>query len=317
LSLGRKKSFFRFSLLFFVLFSARLGVTVDSKNVCMLFLKIHKIRLALLFCGFTMLLSNDAAAQIGRDDTYFMLGIAVPIGRVRDVAHSPLPYSGEGLEVRVGYERLSPQLVSRFTVSYLMGDLAPRTKPRPKRILSALDWQNIQVTYSYFQRINGANAAADALAAYVGGAINFTADLRQYTLPSNNVFGYQFNTTFNVGTHLRQSIGNATVKDRSDLQWHWNDEATLALFAHTIRPTYIGMPPIADGRFSPKTIIKNATYGTLNRVFRFTNRAEIEQSPNDYHSRRLNYTWQIIQNRAAEKVTAVQGGLGFESWFKL
>jgi hypothetical protein len=145
---------------------------------------------------------------------------------------------------------------------------------------------------------------------YAGGSVSFLADVRQYSLPSNNVLGFQSNVTFNAGVLLRENLNH---------QWRFNYEATTPLLALTLRPSYVGMPLLRDTfEVSPKTFLKGIKITTLPKFVGFKNTFSFDQQIKDHRARRLSYDWFVLANRSAQKpVYWSGGGFGYQSLFKM
>ena len=111
-------------------------------------------------------------------DVYFFLGIGLPIIKVRDEAHSSLKYQGFMPTLRVGYEEINRNHVSRIAVSASFGTAAPKTNPKPQQNISNLEVNNIQVNYTYYQRSGAFNT--EGWNQYFGGAFTMTIDMRSY-----------------------------------------------------------------------------------------------------------------------------------------
>lgn len=246
-----------------------------------------------------------------RGDKYFFLGINITKVNVRDEAHSPQLYSGWSPVLRIGYERIGQATVSRFAVSYAMGTLTPHARPKPKKQLSSADLTGIQFHYAYYRRVNGFDT--EGWNRYVGGSICINADIRQYSLPANNLLGYQFNTSLNGGVFIHKKLGNEA--------WRFNYEAFIPVISYGIRPNYIGMPPMSssggNGGNSVKKGLKQGKIVTFNKLFRFYNRFSFDQQINDHRERRIAYYWDYHVNHISKPLNSITSGLTYESLFKM
>jgi hypothetical protein len=263
--------------------------------------------------GFTLLISTTLVAQeplSARGDNYFFLGLSLPIAKVRDQAHSPQTYQGLTTTFTLGYDRIGRDAVSRLAFSYTMSPtgLSPKARPKPERQLSSADVNALQVSMGLFKRVG--NYDTEGWNRYVGGSLSFTFDSRIYNLPSNNIFGYQVNTSLNAGAFVQKKVDN---------NWRFNYEAAMPLISYALRPNHVGMAPLTTGNFS-NSFKKMASAGkvvTVNKLFRFYNRFAMEQQINDHRKRRYTYTWEAMTNRIGQPLNAVSGGLGYESLFKM
>lgn len=255
---------------------------------------------------------NDAPspAAVGQ---YFFLGFEMPMFRVKDRANTPQAFEGFGYKISFGYEHITQRFISRFQGGYTFGTGSPKTRPKNKPQTN-VSLNDFDFTYSYYRNLkNIPNAEAQNFAqqgTYVGGNIRFLIDMRQYSLPSNNVMGFQANIMLNGGAWIRQNINK---------NWRFNYEATTSLLALTLRPSYIGMPIIRDTfDISPRTILKSPMLATIPRFVSFQNTFSFDQQINDYRARRILYDWFLIANRRAQKPLLMSGGgLGYQSLFKL
>lgn len=237
---------------------------------------------------------------------YFFLGLGVPIIKVKDEAHSPLTYKGWSPTLRIGYEDINRDYVSRIVLSTSFGAASPQSKPKPKVHLSNLDLSMIQVNYAYYHH-RGAYTT-EGWNYYLGGAITLTFDMRNYNLPSNNVLGYQSNMSLNLGTFIQKKL---------DTDWRFNYEAWTPILSYSLRPSYLGMVPMKTGDFNAKSVFSNGKIVTINKLFRFYNRLSFDQQVNDHRQRRLYYLWDYHNNTISKTLQSINGGIGYESLFKM
>jgi hypothetical protein len=237
---------------------------------------------------------------------YFFLGVGFPIMKVRDQAHSPLKYQGWVPTLRIGHEEINQGFVSRIALSAGFGGGAPKSKPKATQSQSAFEISYFQFSYAYYSLLGGYDT--EGWNRYLGGAFTFTFDLRNYNLPSNNLLGYQVNTSLNVGGFVRKKLSD---------DWRFNYEAITPVISYCVRPNYIGMAPATKGDFNFKDVIKSGKIVTVNKLFRFYNRFSFDQQINDHRQRRLSYTWDFHNNVVAKPLQSTSGGLGYESLFKM
>jgi hypothetical protein len=242
-----------------------------------------------------------------RGSSYFFLGLGLPIIKVRDEGHSPLIYNGLNTTFRIGYERLGTDVVSRFAVSFSVGEIKPKTRPEPAKQLSKAEISTVEISYAYYRRIGNAYLEDD-VNRYFGGALSFLFDGRSYNLPSNNLFGYQGNFSLNAGGFFMKKMNN-TIR--------MNDEIFTPLLTFAMRPNYIGLMPVTTTDFSPKNILKTGKFVTVNKVFRLYNRFSFDEQSNDHRRRRLAYSWDGQVNNVSRPLRAVSAGLTYESLFKM
>jgi hypothetical protein len=246
-----------------------------------------------------------------KGDTYFFLGLGLPIVKVRDVGHSPQIYQGIGTTLRVGYERIGQKEVARLMGSVTFGTAKPKTKLKSTRQLSSADISLVNFSYAYYRNTQ-ANYALGDWNSYVGGAFTVLVDMRGYDLPSNNLMGFQMNTSLNVGAFVNRKLDN---------HWRFNYEAQTPIVSYSVRPNFIGMFPISVGSSAGRNValemLKAGKVVTVNKLFRFYNRFSFDQHVNDHRSRRLFYAWEMLHNRVSQPMTSVLGGVGYESLFKM
>ena len=242
-----------------------------------------------------------------RGSVYFFLGLSLPIAKVRDEGHSPLIYKGLNPTFRAGYERVGTDVVSRITFSFSSGEIKPKPRPHPEKSLSKAEINTIEVCYAYYRRLNG-TYDAEGWNRYVGGAITFLFDGRNYNLPSNNLFGYQANLSLNAGGFVQKKVAK---------NYRLNDELLTPLLTFAMRPSYIGLLPIMQNNLSAKRILKTGKVVTVNKLFRFYNRIGFDQQINDHRQRRLSYTWDALINSSSKPLRSVSAGLSYESLFKM
>ncbi len=259
---------------------------------------------------FTLLCTVSLYAQeplTARGNSYFFLGIHLPIVKVRDEGHSSLTYSGLNTTLRIGHERIGKDVVSRIAFSFSGGFIKPKTRPQPAQNLSRADISSMELCVAYYQRVNSVYET-DGLNQYVGGGLSFLFDGRGYNLPSNNLFGYQANISLNAGGFFMKKMSNTT---------RINDEVLTPLLTFAMRPSYIGLMPMTTSDFSAKNVLKTGKLVTVNKVFRFYNRFGWDQQINDHRQRRLAYTWDMQINNVSQPLRAVSAGLSYESLFKM
>jgi hypothetical protein len=253
-------------------------------------------------------LTYNAIAQdlSGNNNTYFFLGLGVPLVKVKDLAHSPLTYRGITPTLRVGYESNTTRYLSRISFSASFGSAHPKSKPKAERTLSALMMTNVQINFAYYKRLG--TFSTEGGNSYLGGNFSFYFDMRDYNLPSNNLTGYMVNTSLNVGGFYHNKMSD---------KWRFNYEAYTPLLTYSLRPNYIGMLPLKGEDFSPKKILSTGRFATFDKFFRFYNRFAFDQQIKTYRSRRLSYFWDYHWNVLSKPIKTVAGGGGYESFFKM
>ena len=259
---------------------------------------------------FSLLAASSMLAQeplTPRGDTYFFLGLGLPIVKVRDEGHSSLIYRGLNSTLRIGYERIGRDAVSRIVFNVSIGQIKPNTRPKPDKRLSSAETNTFEVSYAYYRRINSAYEA-EGWNRYFGGALTLLFDGRNYNLPSNNLFGYQANLSLNAGGYVQKQINNT---------YRLNDELLTPVLTFAMRPSFIGLMPMTSNDFSAKKVLKTGKIVTVNKVFRLYNRIGFDQQINDHRQRRLSYTWDGILNNVSRPLRSISTGLGYESMFKM
>jgi hypothetical protein len=249
------------------------------------------------------ILAQDLTAK---NNTYFFLGLGVPLVKVKDLAHSPLTYRGIAPTLRVGYESNTTGYLSRISFSASFGSANPKSKPKAERTLSSLMMTNVQFNFAYYKQLGTFSTEGDN--SYLGGNFSFYLDMRDYNLPSNNLTGYMINTSLNVGGFYQNKMSD---------KWRLNYEAYTPLLTYSLRPNYIGMLPLKGEDFSPKKILSTGRFATFDKFFRFYNRFAFDQQIKTYRSRRLSYFWDYHWNAISKPIKSVTGGVGYESFFKM
>lgn len=258
---------------------------------------------------FSLLFTASLFAQdplTPRGNSYFYLGLVLPIVKVRDEGHSSLIYSGMNPTLRIGHERIGTDVVSRICLSFSVGEIKPKTNPRPEKQLSKAEVSTFEVSYAYYRRVSVYDT--EGVNRYVGGALTFLFDGRNYNLPSNNLFGYQANLSVNAGGFVQKKVKNSI---------RVNDELFTPLLTFAMRPNYIGLMPMTSNDFSVKKVLKTGKFATVNKVFRLYNRLGFDQIINDHRQRRIAYTWDGQVNNVSRPLRSVSAGLSYESLFKM
>ena len=269
----------------------------------------------LSFALFFLLLSTVSTAQdlLENRGNYFFIGFSLPIVKVRDLGHSAQLYQGLVPTLSTGYQQIEKDFASRlsFSFSFSMGPfgvIAPKTRPKPQPQMSGASVNIFQVSGGVYKRVG--NYDTEGWNRYVGGSLSFTFDGRLYNLPSNNIFGYQCNTSLNVGGFVEKKLDNT---------WRFNYEAFTPVLSYALRPNHVGMIPLTTGDFSDgaKRFIKSGKILTVNKLFRFYNRFSFDKQINDHRRRQFSYTWDAVVNRMSQPLNSITGGLGTESLFKM
>ena len=261
----------------------------------------------LLFLIFVSFLPTLKAQETSPPrQVYFFLGVGFPIVKVRDLAHSPLKYHAWTPTLRLGHEDINGDYVSRVTLSAGFGGGTTRAKPKAEQNQSAFDVSYFQVNFTYYRLAGTFNT--EGWNRYLGGALTFTVDMRNYNLPSNNLTGYQVNGSLNVGGFIQKKLSD---------DWRFNYEAFTPVVSYCIRPNYIGMAPSERGDFNIKNVLKSGRMVTFNKLFRFYNRFSFDQQINDHRQRRLFYAWDFHNNTVSKPLQSSSGGIGYESLFKM
>ena len=237
---------------------------------------------------------------------YFFMGLEFPLVKVRDHGHSPLNYKGLEATFRLGHEEINPNFVSRISFSASIGSATPGFKSKAEQGNSSVDINNFQVSYAYYRLLGDYNT--EGWNRYVGGAFTLHLDLRSYSLPSNNLFGFQANGALNLGGFVQKKLSD---------NWRFNYEAFTPVLTYAIRPNYVGMLPISGSDFSLGKILATGKWVTMNKLFRFYNRLSFDQQINDHRQRRIFYDWDFYSNTVSKPMQSVRSGVGYESLFKM
>jgi hypothetical protein len=245
---------------------------------------------------------------------YFHLGIAIPVMHIRDKGHSPLTYSGKGLKIQLGFEYHRENSMARTQFSYTYGSVRPKSKPQPRKMMSGAEYNRIQFSYGYYRKLQNNRAPSDAnlflnSSKLVGATFNFDFGFNDYNLPSNNLFGYYGNVSLNVSGMFQKHLEQDSTKS-------FNYEATMPFVSYAIRPNYIGMMPLIDGTYDLIKIIQQGKFATVNKLFHFYNRLELQAQNKFYIANRFNYEWEFRNNTIQEPFRAIIGGFGYENLFK-
>ena len=275
-------------------------LSIVMKNT---YLKAFVVVWACFFSTFSVDAQENLSAN---GDTYFFLGFSLPIFKIRDEGHSPQTYIGMTPTFRIGYERVGRDVVERISAAVGFGDISPKGKPKPLRQMSSAEVTNFQVTYAQYRRVGDFDT--EGYNRYVGGAFTFVFDARGYNLPSNNLFGFQVNTSLNVGGFVWKKLSD---------EFRANYEAFMPFITYSVRPNYIGMVDLQTEKFKIMKVIKSGKVVTVNKAFRFYNRLCIDQQINDHRQRRLAYSWDFHSNIVSKPLRSVAAGLTYESLFKM
>ncbi len=268
------------------------------------------------------LLASGVYAQSPAGE-YFFMGIEFPMYRLKDKGHSPQTFSNGFLGIQkiiLGYEEIRPNFISRFKMSATMGDLGLSVSPKPKKKgLTSVDVNHIELSYSYYKNVNQMNSQVlDGYVKkgdYVGGSLAFVMHINTFSLPTNNVLGFNVGTVLSVGGMIRRPL-----ESKVDSKWRFNAEAEVPILAHMARPTYLGMVPVPDSmvKFSPSAIFKNLKFMPIGLYSGIKTSFQAEQQVKDYRARRFTYDWQVLRNSGGAKpYTLVGGGFGYQSLFKM
>lgn len=270
---------------------------------------------SLPFIVFFSLVSTLSTAQdlLENRGNYFFIGFSLPIVKVRDLGHSPQLYQGLVPTLSIGYQQIERDYVFRQSVSFSFsmgpfGTIAPKTRPKPQQQMSSASVNAFQVSAGLYKRVGDYDT--EGWNRYIGGALTFTFDGRLYNLPSNNLFGYQCNTSLNVGGFVEKKLSET---------WRFNYEAFTPVLSYALRPNHVGMIPLTTGDFSDgfKRFIKSGKVLTVNKLFRFHNQFSFNKQINDHRQRQFSYTWDAVVNRMSQPLNSITGGLGTESLFKM
>jgi hypothetical protein len=264
-----------------------------------------KIRQFLIICS---IITTSLSAQDIKPprESYFFLGIGLPLVKVRDEAHSPLMYRGFIPTLRLGHESINGDYVSRMTVSASFGTTKPKTRPKPERVLSSMEMSYLQLNYTYYSRLYTYHT--EGWNQYLGGALTLTLDTRSYNLPSNNLIGYQVNMSLNVGGFTQKQLKNA---------WRYNYEIFTPVVSYSLRPTYLGMLPMTGADIKPKSFFSNGKIVTVDKLFRLYNRFSFDEQVKSYRQRRLFYSWDFQSNTVSKPLKSIVTGIGYEMLFKM
>ena len=236
---------------------------------------------------------------------YFILGIGLPLYKVRDQAHSPLIYGGLGVQIRLGYEDINRSYAGRAILTYTISTIKPDAKPRPKRFLSEADLNNIQLSLACYKRVGDYIPGIPAY--FVGGVLTLYIDTRAYNLPSNNILGFETNASLNAGGMIHDAISN---------NWSMEYETYFAFLTYGIRSNYIGTPIQGENFRLPK-LSKWAQWAYFDKVFRWYNHFDADQQINDERQRQISYIWDFHYNNLSNPLKSTQTGFNYTSLFHM
>jgi hypothetical protein len=259
-----------------------------------------------------------ATASFGQNTAllgkYFHVGMVIPMVHIRDKGHSPLIYSGNGLKFQLGFEYHRLNTVARSQFSYTYSPMRPSSKPIARPMLSNSEYNRIQLSYGYYMKwqkdaplldINSPFTAKN----WFGAMLNVDFTFNDYNLPSNNLFGYYGVASLLASSRFQQAFQKDSTKS-------FNYEATIPVLSYSVRPNYIGMMPLEDGTFNFKSILKQGKWSTLNQLFHFYNRFELQTQNKFYIANRFKYEWEFRNNTNQEAFRSITGGFGYETLFK-
>jgi hypothetical protein len=254
----------------------------------------------------TICLSTKAQEARLPLQSYFFLGLSAPIFKIKDKAHSPLTYTGVSGNLRLGYEQYKADFISRQYISFSFGNGMPKIKPKPSQMLSQLDLTGFELVFQYYHRLNTFDT--EGWNRYFGGGFNLYFDIRNYNLPSNNLLGYQANTSLNAGLLTHKKLNEV---------WHFEYELFTPILSYTLRTNYNGMLPVKGNDFAVKNVLKTGDIVTINKFFRLYNRFSANQLIKEYRQRRISYFWDYLSNKSSQDLKSVTAGISYEALFKM
>ncbi len=258
----------------------------------------------LLFLGLAV--KSSAQETFNDGNRYFFIGVKLPILAVRDEGHSPLIYRGLESTLRFGFVTRRTTEYGEIAFELGFGEISPRVKPVTNKIMSNASSSHFTFVTRHAYLLN--NYSAGSANTYLGFDVRYSFNARQYTLPSNNLFGYTSSFAISAFGMFQNNIST---------NYLFNYDAHVPLLSLEHRPDYMGLPNFSESKSIVGRIFGSGKIVTFDKKLELNHRFTITNSVNDHHQRALSYEGQYLQNFVSRPLHSTSGGFAYTELFKL
>ncbi len=242
-----------------------------------------------------------------QENKTFIIGIGIPIFKVRDQGSSPLIYKGMVASIYFGYEDYDLDNYSAHKLILHTGSLHPSYRPKANNATNSTSLMYLEYKYTNTRRVGNINLNQNLNTHNVGLFFSVIADIRQYNLLANNVLGF-YSSFLNIGPAYRfMSFGN---DDKS----RFVANADLNLFSLAIRPNYLGSVDFSGFKPSKFEVFKMLKFAPLwkdfiiNTDFNYTITHRKSAST-------FGYNWHYQHNTMSQPLDLNYGGFYYNANF--
>ncbi|MCS6824451.1 MAG: hypothetical protein NZ529_09160 [Cytophagaceae bacterium] len=228
--------------------------------------------------------------------------------KTRDDGHSPLLYRGLTPQIIFRNQKIYDKYLTRIVYGGYLSNLSSRKNK--VKYTNEITASKLELNYLYARKINAFNNIAEC---WLGGLMTNTADMRFYSFLPNNSFAYQFSNAINASALFMRSF-YAGIRKRP---YKIGFEMDIAILAHVLRPSYIGLAPAevyAKQDINIVALFVNGNKIALpDKFFRIQTETYIDRfflkTPNLNY--RLSYKWALMVDRVSNVFYSAYHGISF------
>jgi hypothetical protein len=235
----------------------------------------------------------------------FVIGLGVPIFKIRDQGHSPLIYKGMSLSFYIGYSNYTPKSIFTSKLIFHSASCTPNYKPKAEGAGNKVSLSFIEVKNSLVNRIGNTTNYNDNIQ-FVGLSSSLLIDFRDYNLLANNTNG------FYVGLTMGPAYRFSRVFD--DLKYKANASIDMPLITFSLRPNYLGTLEFERFKLNKLAILKKFKIHTINKDFIINTDFNISKYFDRSYST-LGYNWMYHRNTVSKPLDMNYGGFYYNANF--
>jgi len=270
-----------------------------NRNKCF---TLSRLIAGILCLGSSMCLVSVTVAQ---SQHYVGIGIAPTRINVRDEGNSPLLYQGIGIRAFALYQIQAKNSLFAVELGGQLGGIQPRLEAGSILLPGSAQHYAAQSRLSYRRNIH--TSRVWKLAA--GGAWDTHTIVNYYELNSNNLVGYELNSSVAIQGHVEYTVNK-----------YWSVQGLLQvpLVQYVSRPTSTGLVPFDDDLSVDYTqIVWGGEWGTWLRYRYVETHLSIGRKLKNYDQAEFFYRWRAANNRLNPALEYAYHSLGVSYHFNL
>jgi hypothetical protein len=268
------------------------------------------MKLKILILLAFLLIFNDIYSQetpILEKNKTFVIGLGIPIFKVRDKGHSPLMYKGISTSIYLAFENYDIDKYVSHKLIFHFGDLTPKFKPKANNPTNKVALNFLEYKYTNTNRIGDLDIGPNITSQNIGYTLSVRSDVRIYNLLANNVVGF-YSSLFSIGpayryVHLANDRSNKIVV-----------QGDLNLLSVAMRPNYLGTIEFSGFKPSKFEILKKFKVAPFWKDFIISTDFNTQFKHRNSFST-LGYNWYYQHNTQSQPLDMNYGGFYYNANF--